>query len=119
MPEHEQALPAVRLAMLVGGLAGHRGSWASSRAPPIPSAPVVGIRHFAMVHDSYGTHACNTGILRDVLRAVAADFYSVDRLAEFDAFVRSYAPAACELPERPALGSFDTEEVREAPFFFS
>jgi len=82
------------------------------------SAERHGIASFAFVHDSYGTHACNSDALGQTLRDVAADMYSIDRLEEFENNVRSYAPHV-ELPERPELGTYDPNEVRRAPYFFA
>lgn len=79
---------------------------------------LYGIQSFAFIHDSYGVHAANAHDLSAVLRLVAAKMYETDRLAEFDEYVRSYAPGV-ELPERPKLGTFDVSEVLQAPYFFA
>lgn len=76
------------------------------------------ITSFAFIHDSYGTHAADTSKLAKTLRDVAAEMYAVDRLAEFETYVRSYA-LDIELPPRPELGSFNVDEVRSAPYFFA
>jgi len=40
----------------------------------------LGIRHFAMVHDSYGVHAANAGILSRELRLAFDDMYAENHL---------------------------------------
>ena len=77
-----------------------------------------GIHALAFVHDSYGTHAADTHELGAVLRHVAAEMYQPDRLAEFHEYVQGYAPDV-KLPPRPALGTFDVDEVRRARYFFA
>jgi DNA-directed RNA polymerase len=77
-----------------------------------------GIRHFAMIHDSYGCHAADVQRLNDVLRETFVEMYQTDWLAQLEEDVRAYAPGV-ELPERPVDGGFDVSEVLEAQFFFS
>ena len=77
-----------------------------------------GISDFSFIHDSYGVHACHVGAIAQVLREVAVEFYSVDRLSEFHEYVRSYAPDV-DLPEPPPLGDFDVSQVRRAAYFFA
>lgn len=79
---------------------------------------VVGIKSFAVIHDSYGTHAPDVDDLARILREQFVDIYSGDRLAEFEEGVREYAPGV-KLPRRPAGGDFNVTEVLNAPYFFS
>lgn len=74
---------------------------------------------FAMIHDSYGVHACDTPALHAVLRAEFVALYSVDRLRELRDGFRARAPHV-DIPEPPTRGSFDLEaNVPNAPFFFA
>ena len=91
---------------------------ASHLSRTVYKAKANGIDNFAMIHDSYGTHACDTTRLAAILRETFVEIYSVDRLAEIADYVRAYAPHV-ELPDLPARGEFDIEEVLNAPFFFS
>ena len=77
------------------------------------------VSSFAFVHDSYGTHAADTDKLAYTLRAVAVQFYEVDRLEEFHDYITSYIPDEVELPEPPTRGTFDVEQVRHARYFFA
>jgi DNA-directed RNA polymerase len=43
------------------------------------------VTHFAMIHDSYGTHACDTDVLGQALRETFVEQYQGDVLAEFRA----------------------------------
>ena len=91
---------------------------ASHLAKVVNTAWEEGIRSLALIHDSYGTHARNTGQLARVLRETFVEIYSHDWLARTRDYVKSYAPHV-ELPELPERGSFDIGQVLQAPFFFS
>lgn len=78
-----------------------------------------GLDSFAMVHDSYGVHACDTDLMAVVLRQEAHDIYRTDQLGRLhDGFVEA-AGGRIELPDPPPLGSFDVDELLEAHYFFS
>ncbi|WP_458098574.1 DNA-directed RNA polymerase [Roseomonas sp. WA12] len=77
-----------------------------------------GMKDFAMIHDSYGTHAADTTTMSAVLRSTFVKMYSVNQL---ERLAEGFALAAphVDLPPPPARGSFDITEVTKAPFFFS
>lgn len=77
-----------------------------------------GIDAFAMIHDSYGTHAARLDDLNKALRLTFVDLYAVDRLSRFADEIAAAHPDV-ELPTLPEFGTFDVREVLEAPFFFS
>jgi DNA-directed RNA polymerase len=77
-----------------------------------------GIQDFAMIHDSFGVHAADTQTMHAVLRGVFVEQYRVDRLAALYEGFRTSAPHV-ELPEPPARGTFDLEQVHDARFFFA
>lgn len=79
---------------------------------------IYGVTNFAMIHDSYGTHACNTGALRVALRDAAAEMYQGNYLMDFHRSVQSYAPEV-ELPDLPDQGDWDPQEVRRSTYFFA
>lgn len=75
---------------------------------------------WAMVHDSFGTHAGDVQAMSVILRREFVRMYTghspLEELAES---VRSALkdPDAC--PPAPRLGTFDVAEVNEAEFFFA
>lgn len=73
---------------------------------------------WCMIHDSYGTHACDMDQLDLVLREEFVAMYSGDWLADFEAHIRTYAPDV-DLPLRPERGTFELKEVLSAPYFFA
>lgn len=77
-----------------------------------------GFEDFAMIHDSYGVHACDAPILARTLREVAVDIYREDWLLRLEQEFHAALPSG-EFPARPPLGSFNVEEVLDSPFFFS
>jgi len=77
-----------------------------------------GVRSFAMIHDSYGTHAADTQALARSLRETFVEIYREDRLQQTAAEMAEYAPQ-CALPTPPTRGSFDINEVSKSEFFFS
>lgn len=77
-----------------------------------------GIEDFAMVHDSFGVHACDTPTLHAVLRREFVDMYAVNWLERLHAGFRAAAPHV-DLPDPPARGGFDIGQVLRAPFFFA
>jgi len=68
---------------------------------------------FAVVHDSFGTHACDIEMLGIILREKFIEIYKEDVLATFA------LEQQINLPERPKYGVLNIQEVRDAEFFFS
>jgi DNA-directed RNA polymerase len=78
----------------------------------------LGIRHFAMVHDSYGVHACDVDLLNRVLREEFVRIYSEPVLQNFIDQLRKAHPGI-ELPDPPKTGDLDIRQVLESPYFFA
>ncbi len=77
-----------------------------------------GIDNFAAIHDSYGTHAADLTELSVVLRETFVDIYSKDRLAMLRDEMLEQFPDA-KLPELPAKGSLNLQEVFDSDYFFA
>lgn len=77
-----------------------------------------GITSFAMIHDSYGTHAGNTTRLAGILRQQFVDIYRTDWLMRIKDNIAAYAPHV-KVEDPPARGTFDITQVMDAPYFFS
>ena len=78
----------------------------------------AGIGSWAMIHDSFGTHACQTSRLAATLREEFIAMYAKDWLAVIRDDVVSYAPHV-KLPDLPSRGTFDLTQVRDSEFFFA
>jgi len=78
-----------------------------------------GVGSYAMVHDSYGTHAADTDMLAACIRHAFVDMYEDhDVLREFGNSVSKMVPDV-DLPEVPPFGTLDLKEVLESQFFFA
>jgi DNA-directed RNA polymerase len=76
-----------------------------------------GLRHFAMVHDSYGVHACDVEMMHGVLREEFVRIYRKDVLTEFlkeqDIADPTFRPPTPPVPE------LDIESVLASDYFFA
>lgn len=77
-----------------------------------------GVRSFAMIHDSFATHAANTTTMSRLIREEFVQMYRTDWLRKTWGEVRAYAPGI-DLPPPPPRGDFDIALVQDAEFFFS
>lgn len=80
-------------------------------------AKKCGLTHFAMVHDSYGTHAADMDVLAGTLRHVFSSMFSEDLLATLKAQLEARFEVSLEpLPE---YGRLDPRDVVASEFFFA
>jgi Autographiviridae RNA polymerase len=77
-----------------------------------------GLRHFAMVHDSFGVHACDVDLLNRTLREEFVRIYSEPVLQNFLNELRAAHPDVC-LPDIPQTGDLNIREVLSSPYFFA
>ena len=85
----------------------------------VNTALEIGVKDFAMVHDSFGTLAADSATLAGALRASYAEMFSFDLLEEFAKEVQSYLPAGVELPPLPEYGDLDPRCVINSTYFFN
>jgi DNA-directed RNA polymerase, mitochondrial len=79
-----------------------------------------GITSFAMIHDSYGTHASRTPELARHLREAFVSMYeNHDVLQELRDQLVQMLPAGVAVPPPPAKGSLDLRLVLDSPYFFA
>jgi DNA-directed RNA polymerase len=78
-----------------------------------------GLRDFAMVHDSYGTHSTSMPIMSDILRSEFVNMYEThDVLNELrDHAVRTLGTN--DVPYPPAMGKLDLASVLRSDYFFA
>jgi DNA-directed RNA polymerase len=76
------------------------------------------IHDFAMIHDSYGTHATNCDTMSKVLREVFVDIFTENFLDNFRNQTQSLHPTV-ELPPVPSLGNLDVSLLLKSEYFFS
>lgn len=79
-----------------------------------------GVEHYAMIHDSFGTHACDTPMLAACIReAFVAMYEDNDVLQQFSDQVQPILTEGNELPDMPTKGDLDLSGVRDSTFFFA
>ena len=77
----------------------------------------TGVRSFAMVHDSFGTHAGNIDLLNYIIRDEFVSMYSKDWLQQFKADAERLLGE--EVADPPETGSLDLASVLGSDFFFA
>lgn len=80
-----------------------------------------GIQHLAVIHDSFGTHAADTGQLSRILRETFVEQYSEDVLGKFYEEMKEQLGEvlAAELPKPPKSGSLDLNLILDAEYTFA
>ncbi|XP_031386659.1 DNA-directed RNA polymerase 3, chloroplastic isoform X2 [Punica granatum] len=74
--------------------------------------------HFAGVHDSFWTHACDVETMNHILREKFVELYNRPILENLlESFETSYP--ALTFPPLPNRGDFDLQEVLKSPYFFN
>ena len=81
----------------------------------------AGITSFAMIHDSYGTHAADCDTLARLLRETFVEIYSRDVLEDFANQIKAQLPldVAEHIPPLPAKGNLDIQSVLDSRYFFA
>lgn len=74
--------------------------------------------HFAGVHDSYWTHACDIDRMNLILRQKFVELYNMPILENLlESFQTSFP--ALSFPSLPDRGDFHLDEVLDSPYFFN
>ncbi|TCR92610.1 DNA-directed RNA polymerase [Rhizobium sp. BK376] len=76
----------------------------------------AGVTSFAMIHDSYGTHAGRATWLANALRQAFVTMYQGDALSDFLSMMDT---DDLEIKPRPPMGDLDITEVLNAAYFFA
>lgn len=78
-----------------------------------------GIGSLAMVHDSFGTHAADTPVLRELLRHAFVQIHEMNPLEQFykQMCEQSSKPELIKTP--PSKGDLDLQDVLQSEFFFA
>lgn len=80
-----------------------------------------GLASFAMVHDSYGTHAGNIDVLAVTLRETFVQQYQGDLLGDYRAQLIAQLPEglAVDVPPCPQMGNLEVAQVLNSHYFFA
>ena len=95
---------------------------ASAMVLAVQQAKESGIHDFSLIHDSFGTHAADSGLLAEVLRDAFVRMYEDhDVLSEFMTQIKEQLSETLkdniQLP--PQKGTLDLNLVRKAKYFFA
>lgn len=82
----------------------------------VNAAAAKGITNFAMIHDDYGTHACDIPVLHKVIRDEFVKLHQRDLLLDFK--IQSEFYFDVKLKPVPKHGTLDLEKVRDSEYFF-
>jgi len=92
---------------------------AAAMTKTINKASGYGIKDYAMVHDSYGTHTTMMPLLSDILREEFVKMYEEhDVLDELRTHAMSVLGTS-DLPHPPTSGTLDLRRVLESEYFFA
>lgn len=83
----------------------------------VSAGSACGITHWMMIHDSFGTHAGQVDLMRDVLREQFVCLYEIDVLEIFRQQV--IAQTGHDPGPPPERGSFDLSLVHESEYIFA
>jgi DNA-directed RNA polymerase len=78
-----------------------------------------GLNSFAVIHDSFGTHACDSDLLAACLRESMVDLYEGDVLGAFQSEVCGILPTSVKVPQRPSNGALDLNLIKESDYVFA
>lgn len=77
------------------------------------------INALSMVHDSFGTHAADTPVLRELLRHAFVQIHKTEPLQSFYEEMCRQSSTPELIPTPPTKGDLNLEAVLEAEFFFA
>jgi len=79
----------------------------------------IGLRAFAMIHDSYGVHACDIPLMNRILREQFVQIYEKPVLENFyRGLIEAEANQGIKLKKPPSSGELKIEEVLNSKYFF-
>lgn len=85
----------------------------------IQSCIEQGITSYGMVHDSYGSHACDVDTLVNTLKRVFITMYEDSILSYLLKQLEGQLEGLEGIPELPTLGTLDITRVMESDYFFA
>lgn len=80
-----------------------------------------GLNSIAVIHDSFGTHACDTNVLASCLRETFIKQYAGNVLEDFRNTILNILPTDFhdQLPPVPKQGDLDLAAIRDSSFIFA
>ncbi len=75
-----------------------------------------GIAPLAFIHDDFGTHAADTERLQEIIRETFVEMYETHD--PLKALAAQFSGTEHVLPELPAYGTLDIQDVKQSKYFF-
>ena len=91
---------------------------AAHLARTVNACSEAGIRSFAVVHDSFGTLACDAPVMAKLLREQFSEIYSQPWLVKLAEQWRDKSPSGAKVPDPPVCGKLDITKVTDSKYFF-
>lgn len=85
----------------------------------IVALSMLGLTSFAMIHDSYAVHACDTTLLADTLREQFVEMYEGDPLGRFREQIIENLGTDEGIEPLPGKGDLDLRAILKSDFFFA
>ena len=85
----------------------------------VNAAAERGVSAFSLIHDSFGAHASDMGVVSACLREQFVEIYKNDWFTSIQADLQAIAGDTVELAYPPERGDFDIEQVLRSDFFFA
>ena len=85
----------------------------------IVKARDCGVKSFAVVHDSFGTHALKVNTLQEALRSSVTQLFSHNLLKGIQEQAAALLPDGVEIPPPPLVGDLDISCVTNSVYFAS
>lgn len=87
----------------------------------VANASSQGINSFALIHDSFGTHAGDTEKFYDIIRDSLVELYTPDVFSQLrEQFAEQVHPDRRDkVPELPTKGTLDPEVVKDSLYAFA
>lgn len=83
------------------------------------AAQEKGITNFAMIHDDFGTHACDVSLFRDIIREEFVEMYRHSEPLH-DLYVScALTLQDGKLPAVPEYGDLELEKIKDSEYFFA
>lgn len=78
-----------------------------------------GMNSFALIHDSFGVHACDTPRFYGIIREAFVEMYEQPVFEKFKETLEGQLPDGKEIPDLPEYGSLDIESVLDSHYCFA
>ena len=84
----------------------------------VNAATKIGIKDFALIHDDFGTHAADTASFQRLIQETFVELHTKHNVLENFKKEHEDRHEDLELPDLPAMGDLDINDVLQSDYFF-